>query len=302
MKKIIFWGTPEFSLPSLEALVKLDLVKAVVTQSDKPAGRGQKLNISPIKKYADEHDLFVLQSDSLDEAFVNELKQFLPATFVIVAFGKIIPQNILDLSELRALNIHPSKLPILRGPSPIQTALLEGFESTAVSLMELDAKMDHGPILDQIEAKIGSQDDYLKLSEKLSQIGGELLAKNIIPYLNAELNAIPQDDSKATVCRLIKKEAGVINWQDTAQKISNQIRAYSSWPKSSATLNNIEVKIEQAKISEIKLNPAEIKIINNQLFIGTSSEALEILKLQPANKKSMSAADFIRGYQSKILA
>ena len=300
MKKIIFWGTPEFSLPSLEALVRLDLVKAVVTQSDKPAGRGQKLNISPIKKYASEHNLFVLQSDTLDEAFINELKQFLPATFVIVAFGKIIPQAILDLSELTALNIHPSKLPILRGPSPIQTALLEGFESTAVSLMQLDAKMDHGPILGQIEAQIEPADDYLSLSHKLSQIGGELLSENIIPYLNNELKAVAQDDSKATICKLIKKETGVINWQDSAQKILNQIRAYIAWPKSSANLKDIEVKIEQAKISELKLNPGEIKIINTQLFIGTSTNALEILKLQPANKKSMTAAEFIRGYQSKI--
>lgn len=300
MKKIIFWGTPEFSLASLEALVKLDLVSAVVTQSDKPAGRGQKLNISPIKKYALEHNLFVLQSDNLDEAFVNELKQFLPATFVIVAFGKIIPQNILDLSELPALNIHPSKLPILRGPSPIQTALLEGFETTAVSLMQLDAKMDHGPILGQIEAKIEAIDDYFSLSNKLSQIGGELLTQNIIPYLNGKLSAVAQDDAKATICKLIKKEAGVINWQDPAEKILNQIRAYIAWPKSSATLKDVEVKIEQAKISELKLNPGEIKIVNTQLFIGTSSEALEILKLQPANKKSMSSAEFIRGYQNKI--
>ncbi len=300
MKKIIFWGTPEFSLPSLEALVKLDLVKAVVTQSDKPAGRGQKLNISPIKKYATEHNLFVLQSDTLDEAFVNELKQFLPATFVIVAFGKIIPQAILDLSELAALNIHPSKLPILRGPSPIQTALLEGFSATAVSLMQLDAKMDHGPILGQIEAKIEPTDDYLSLSHKLSQIGGELLSENIIPYLNNELKAIPQDDTKATICKLIKKETGIINWQTPAVNILNQIRAFIAWPKSSASLKDIEVKIEQAKISEMKLNPAEIKILNTQLFIGTSTYALEILKLQPANKKSMAAAEFIRGYQSKI--
>ena len=300
MKKIIFWGTPEFSLPSLEALVRLDLVKAVVTQSDKPAGRGQKLNISPIKKYASEHNLFVLQSDTLDEAFINELKQFLPATFVIVAFGKIIPQAILDLSELTALNIHPSKLPILRGPSPIQTALLEGFESTAVSLMQLDAKMDHGPILGQIEAKIESTDDYLSLSHKLSQVGGELLAENITHYLNSELKAIPQDDTKTTICKLIKKEAGIINWQAPAMNILNQIRAYISWPKSSASLKGIKVKIEQAKISVLKLNPGEIKIINTQLFIGTSTHALEILKLQPANKKSMTAAEFIRGYQNKL--
>lgn len=300
MKKIIFWGTPEFSLPSLEALVKLDLVKAVVTQSDKPAGRGQKLNISAIKQFALEHDIFVLQSDSLDEAFANELKQFLPATFVIVAYGKIIPQEILDLSELPALNIHPSKLPVLRGPSPIQTALLEGFETTAVSLMQLDVKMDHGPILGQIEVKITPEDDYISLSEKLSEIGGQLLFKNISLYLNGQLQALAQDDAQATICRLIKKEAGLINWQDPAQKILNQIRAYISWPKSSATLKELEFKIEKASLSTLKLNPGEVKIEKDKLFIGSQTVALEILQLQPANKKSMSAAEFVRGYKNKL--
>ncbi len=300
MKKVIFWGTPEFSLASLDALVKLDLVKAVVTQSDKPSGRGQKINISPIKKYASEHNIFVLQSDSLDEVFVNEIKQFLPATFVIVAYGKIIPQEILDLSELPALNIHPSKLPILRGPSPIQTALLEGFESTAVSLMQVDAKMDHGPILGQIETKISLEDDYVSLSAKLSEIGGQLLFKNISLYLNGELQAIAQDDEQATICKLIKKEAGTINWQNTAEKIANQVRAFVVWPKSVTTLKNIEVKIEKVKISKIKLNPGEIKIEQDKLFIGTATEALEILQLQPANKKSMSCTEFLRGYQNKL--
>ncbi len=300
MKKIIFWGTPEFSLPSLESLVKLDLVKAVVTQSDKPAGRGQKLNISAIKKYALEHDLFVLQSDSLDEAFVNELKQFLPATFVIVAYGKIIPQEILDLSELPALNIHPSKLPILRGPSPIQMALLEGFESTAVSLMQLDAKMDHGPVLGQIEVKIKAEDDYLSLSAKLSEIGGQLLTQNISPYLSGQLSGVIQDDAEATFCKLIKKEAGLINWQNTAENILNQVRAFVVWPKSFTTLKNIEVKIEKVKISEIKLNPGEKKIEKDKLFIGTQTLALEILQLQPANKKLMTGAEFVRGYQNKL--
>jgi len=166
--------------------------------------------------------------------------------------------------------------------------------------MQLDAKMDHGPILGQIEAKIESTDDYLSLSHKLSQVGGELLAENITHYLNSELKAIPQDDTKTTICKLIKKEAGIINWQAPAINILNQIRAYITWPKSSASLKDIEVKIEQAKISELKLNPGEIKIINTQLFIGTSTNALEILKLQPANKKSMSSAEFIRGYQNKL--
>ncbi|MCB9802637.1 methionyl-tRNA formyltransferase [Candidatus Nomurabacteria bacterium] len=300
MSKIIFWGTPDFSLASLKALDQLKLVSAVVTQADKPAGRGKKIQISPVKQYALEHDLFIFQPEEFDERFINELKQFLPATFVVVAYGKIIPQNILDLSEKPALNIHPSRLPILRGPSPIQTALLEGFSSTAVSLMQIDQKMDHGPILGQIEAKIEAEDDYLSLSQKLAGLGAELLAKNILDYLAGNSEPQIQDDDSATICKLIKKEDGKISWQKPAEDILNQIRAFVAWPGSFTKLKGLEFKIQKAKISDQKLAPEEIKIEKEKLFIGTQTEALQILELQLAGKKTMLAADFIRGYQNKL--
>jgi methionyl-tRNA formyltransferase len=299
-KKIIFWGTPFFALPSLEALHKLGIVKAVVTQPDRPAGRGQALQSSPIKKYAADNSLAVLQPDKLDQNFINELKNLLPATFVIVAFGKIIPQDILDLSELPALNIHPSQLPVLRGPSPIQTALLQGFDTTAVSLMQLDEKMDHGPILGQIEQAISPGDDYISLSDKLAVVGGQLLADNIQNYLDGNLEPQAQDDDQATICKLIKKEDGLIDWQKPVKEIINQIRAFILWPSSYTTLKGIEIKITKAITSLEKLAPEEIKIDGDRLLVGTGTEALQILELQPAGKKIMSAADFIRGYQNKL--
>ena len=299
-KKIIFWGTPLFSLPSLKALHDLDLVKAVITQPDKPAGRGQQLQISPIKKYAQEHNLVILQPDKLDQDFVNKLKELKPATFVIVAFGKIIPQEILDLSELPSLNIHPSKLPTLRGPSPIQTAILEGFSSTAVTLMQLDKKMDHGPILGQIEAQISSADDYITLSDRLSEIGGQILQDKIQDYLVGKLEAQAQDDEQATFCKLIKKEDGLIDWQRPAQDIINQIRAFILWPTSFTKLKNTEVQIIKAIASLEKFSPGEIKIDNARLLVGTGTSALQILELKPAGKKRMLAEEFICGYQNKL--
>jgi methionyl-tRNA formyltransferase len=299
-KKIIFWGTPFFALPSLEALHDLGLVNAVITQSDKPSGRGQKPQVSPIKQYAEINKLPLIQVDDLDKNFVKNLKKFLPATFIIVAFGKMIPQDILDLSELRALNIHPSQLPLLRGPSPIQSALLEGFSSTAVSLMQLDEKMDHGPILGQIELEISPDDNYFSLEDKLADVGGELIKKSIFDYLSGLLKSSPQDHDQATRCKLIRKKDGLIDWTKPAENIINQVRAFILWPGSFTTLKGLELKITKAMVSLEKLAPEEIKIDSDRLLVGTGTEALQILELQPAGKKRMLATDFIRGYQNKL--
>ena len=299
-KKIIFWGTPLFALPSLKVLHDLGLVSAVVTQADKPAGRGKQLVSSPVKEFTLQNNIDILEPLKLDEAFINDLQKYLPATFVVVAYGKIIPQEILDLSELESLNIHPSMLPILRGPSPIQTAILRGFDSTGVSLMQLDKKMDHGPILSQIKAKISSNEDYFALSERLAEVGAELLEKNIIAYLDDKIKPQAQDDSQATFCKMIAKSDGQIDWQKSAQDIHNQVRAYVDWPGSFVKLNNLDLKILATKISEQDLGPGKILIENNKLFIGCGNKSLEILRIQPAGKKIMTADEFIRGYQNKL--
>ncbi len=300
-KKVIFWGTPEFALPSLQALNKLSLVKAVITQADKPAGRQQKLAISPVKNFALKHKLTLLQPVKLDQEFIVQLKKLLPATFVIVAYGKIIPQEILDLSALPAVNIHPSRLPELRGPSPIQTALLQGLKNTAVTLMQLDAQMDHGPILAQTEAIIESSDDYLTLSQRLSELGAEILLENLPDYLDGKLKPKPQDDSKATFCKLLKKEQGQLDFNNPAISLQNQIRAFIDWPGSFAKIKDLTVKIIRVKVSEQVLEKNIWKLSGKKLLVGTATQALEILELQPAGKKVMSAEEFINGYQKLFI-
>ncbi|MFA5126510.1 MAG: methionyl-tRNA formyltransferase [Patescibacteria group bacterium] len=295
-KKIIFWGTPQFSLPSIESLFSLGLVAAVVTQADKPAGRNRQPKSSPIKQFAQKHQLPVISPLKLDDDFVSELKKYLPATFVVVAYGKIIKQAVLDLSARPTINIHPSILPALRGPSPIQTALRQGLSETGVSLMQLDAQMDHGPILAQIKLKIEPNDDYLSLSERLAALGAKLLSDNIIKYLAGVLPATAQDDSQATFCKLINKEQGEIDWHKPATEILNQIRAFRVWPTSYTRLNNLELKIIQARLASINLAAQEVLIREGKLYIGTGAGALEIISLQPANKKIMTAAEFVRGY------
>lgn len=309
--KIIFWGTPDFAVPSLKVLHQMGLLAAVVTQPDKPAGRGKKLVSSPVKNFCLENtrlaedgesrrDIDILEPVQLDQAFINDLKKYLPATFVVVAYGKIIAQEVLDLSELTAINIHPSMLPELRGPSPIQTALLRGFETTGVSLMQLDKKMDHGPILGQIEVKIQPDENYLQLSERLSEIGAKILEEKIKDYLAGKISPLPQDDDKATFCKLIEKTDGQIDWSKSAQEINNMIRAYNPWPSAYAKLGDLDIKFFAAKVVEKDIEAGQTLVENNNLYIGTGEKSLEILELQPAGKGKMKTADFVRGYQKHL--
>lgn len=300
-KKIIFWGSPLFAVASLKKLVDLNLIKAVVTQPDRPMGRSKKPVPTAVKEYALEHGIKVLEAEKLDDIFVEELKQYLPASFLVVAYGKIIPQEILDLSDLQVINIHPSKLPILRGPSPIQTALLKGFDYTAVSLIQIDKKMDHGPILSQIEAKISQDDDYNSLSERLSKVAADLLSDTIVDYLDGKLKGEAQDDNNATFSKMIKKEDGQINWSKSAEEINNMVRAYSLWPSAYTSIKGIDFKILAAKIIDKDLSPNEIFLEDDKFIVGTGDKSIEIIKIQPSGKKAMSAADFVRGYRDKLI-
>ena len=295
-KKIIFWGTPEFALPSLRALLVLGLVKAAVTQPDRPAVRQRTMSSSAVKKIAQLRSWPVLTPEKLNAGFIEELKKYLPATFVIVAYGKIIPQNILDLSQLKAINIHPSALPILRGPSPIQSTLLHDYQATAVTLMQLDKQMDHGPILAQHPVAIDPEDDYEILSNKLSILAGKVLSGTIITYLDGGLSPRPQDDSRATYCQLLKKEDGQISWRDSALKIHNMVRAFNPWPGVYTEVNELSVKFIKTKLADLDLRPAEFKAQDNRLFVGADDGSLEILQIQPEGKRVLTAAEFIRGY------
>lgn len=295
--KIIFWGTPEFAMPSLKSVHQLGVLSLVVTQPDRQAGRGKKMTSSPVKVYAKENNIDILEPEKLDEDFIESLKKYLPATFLVVAYGKIIPQKVLDLSQMPAINIHPSMLPELRGPSPIQTAILRGFSSTGLSLMQLDKKMDHGPILGQIEAKIEPNENYLELSSRLADLGARVLEDKLLDYLEGNLSPLPQDDDKATYCQMINKEDGHIDWHKSAIDIHNQVRAYFPWPSAYGSLGDLNIKIIKTEVVDINLEPGEV---NNDLVVGTGNKSIKILELQPAGKKILKAAEFIRGYSQYL--
>jgi len=305
MTKLIFFGTPDFACPTLNKLIELDLVQAVVSRPDKPKGRGQKVETSPVAEIAKQNNLPLLQPLKLNDEFIADLKQYLPATFFIVAYGKIIPQTVLDLSELPPLNIHPSLLPELRGPSPLQAALLNGLKTTGVTLMQIDAEMDHGPIIDQEKLTIDQQDYLPELSAKASGLGAELTVKNIRKYLSGELKPKPQNHDMATFCQMIAKEDGEINWSEPAEKIRNKIRAFTPWPSAFCFINNKRFKILAADILQATSHKPQAEkwtVLNNLLVVGTGSYPLIIQKIQPEGKAVMSGLDFINGHQEILTA
>ena len=215
--------------------------------------------------------------------------------FVIVAYGKIIPQNILDIPKQGNINVHPSKLPKYRGPSPLQAAIAAGDRETAISVMLIDDKMDHGPILKQEALKIDKQETPATLREKVVKIGGPILVKTLKDFLAGKIEPKEQNHDKATICKLLSREDGIIDWNESAEMIDDKIRAYTPWPGTSTGWNESTIKIHKTILSDEKLDPGLVKIVENKLLVGTSAKALEILELQPEGKQKMNAQAFING-------
>ncbi|MFH1631783.1 MAG: methionyl-tRNA formyltransferase [bacterium] len=305
---IVFFGTPEFSLPFLKALHADEdiLVSAVVCQPDKPAGRGNKLTPPPTKVYAEEHGIEVIQGlKSIPPLFRGGLGGVTrPDAFVVVAYGKIIPEAILNIPRLGTVNVHPSLLPKYRGPSPMQAAIADGETETGVSIMLLDAEMDHGPILDQVKITLAPDESLESLQNKVHNVGAPLLV-NTLKRLDAnKIKAKDQDHDRATFCKLLTREDGKIDWTQPAEVIDRQIRAFQPWPGTWTMLDNKRLKITKAVLPLFKgelegvsaLAPGQISIMNNRLFIGTGSSTLEITELQPEGKQKMPAHDFLSGH------
>lgn len=312
--KLIFLGTPEFAKIILaELLVREEFeVLAVVSESDKPAGRKQELIEPAIKKLAREKNITVLQPEKLDDEFYAELDsrlrgndtEFEADFFVVAAYGKIIPQRFLNLAKKGALNIHPSLLPKYRGASPIQSAVLAGEKETGVTIMLMDQLMDHGPILSQTRVIILAKETYLDLSNRLAIIGAELLVKTILDYFDEKIQPIEQKHTEASVCHLLKKTDGAIDWHKSAIEIYNQWRAFVVWPGIYAVMKiknrDGMVKFVELKLSDLKkegLQDGEFFVNENKLYVVCGeATVLEVLKLQPAGKNIQTAQEFMHGY------
>lgn len=299
--KTIFFGTPDFAVPVLKTIITLPYLKlqAVVTQPDKPAGRKQILTSSPVKLVALENNISIHQPEKIKGTeFEQEFKKLDSDVVIIVAYGKIIPQNLLEIPKYGFLNIHASLLPKYRGASPIQNAILAGEKETGVTLMKIDQGLDTGPIISQKKLEIRPDDNFKTLHDKLSLRGADLIKETLLDYLEGRLSPTPQDNTKATTTETIKKEDGRIDWSKPAVKIERHIRAFNPWPGAFCFYNQKRLKIIEASLAkdQSKLNPGETKEINGLIIVGCEKNNLELKKVQLEGKIPQTVPEFIMGY------
>lgn len=300
--KIVFMGTPAFAAFFLESLLKTPHeIACVVTQPDRPAGRGRVLTPPPVKEVALAAGIPVLQPDDLkSEEFENALREYQADLFVVVAYS-ILPKKILTLSRFGALNVHGSLLPKYRGAAPVQRAIANGELQTGVTVFLLDEKMDHGPVLERRIVPIDIQDTTATLLEKMQAPGFEALLSAINALENGTQKFLEQEHTEATPAPKLKKEEGKIDFNLSALEIHNRIRAFSPWPGGYASLQGKTIYFRKTSVPEKSMNlkPGEAKIEKDSLYIGTSNGVLEILSLQVEGKREMLVADFLRGLQMR---
>lgn len=297
--RTIFFGTPELGIPALEHLRHRTNLIAVVCQPDKEQGRGRKPAPPPVKEWAIQHGVTVHQPEKLnDGTFEAWLKDKDPDLCVVAAYGRLLKQPILDVPRMGFLNIHPSLLPKYRGPSPIQTAILNGDTKTGVTIMKVTLEMDAGPIMLQAEAPIHPEDTSLSLTNRLAQLGATLLDKALTLLETGEASFTPQDDSQATYCKLFEKSDGLIQWNKPAAAIHNLVRAAIPWPVAFSVYKGETMRIfkTQPLPGKTTAEPGTVIDVDKDAIIVTTGEgALAIHELQMPGKRRMTTAEFLRG-------
>jgi methionyl-tRNA formyltransferase len=305
--RILFMGTPEFAVTPLEHLVSGQYqVVAVYTQPDRPAGRGRYLVSSPVKKAALKWKLPVVQPDSLkQEAVIKKLGGYKPDIIVVAAYGKILPQPVLDLPRYGCINVHSSLLPKFRGASPVAAAILSGDESTGVSIMLMERGLDTGPVLARTSIPISPQDTTGTLTEKLASVAAQLLQEVMVRWPKGEITPQPQDDREATYSVPLTKEAGEIDWQQTAVEIWRRVRAFQPWPGCYTRWDGKRLEIiealplpgeepfEAGKVIALEKEGAAFGVMTKEGVLG-------VLKVQLEGKRALSAAEFARGQRQFI--
>lgn len=305
---IIFMGTSKFAAIILERLMAEFPIDLVVTTPDQPIGRKQILTPSPVKIIAQKNNLKLTQPEKIrnNNEFLTLLKNQKPKLIVVAAYGKILPVEIINLPEHGCLNVHASLLPKYRGASPIQTALLNGDKETGVTIILMDQGIDTGDIISQEKISISEDDNYLSLSDKLAILGADLLIKTIEPYIAGQINLEVQNDNLATYCSKTSSAMGKINWQNTAEKINNQIRALAQDTGVYTLYKNQNLRILKAKIypynnKSVKIGQViKIPTEKNTYIVKCGQDALQLIEIQLAGKNPMSPQDFTNGHQDFI--
>ena len=302
--RVIFAGTPEFARASLSALVDSGVVPvAVLTQPDRPAGRGKHIMASPVKRYAEEHGIPVMQPATLrDESVVSELAAFEPDVLIVAAYGLILPQDVLDIPSRGCINVHASLLPRWRGAAPIQAAILAGDRSSGISLMSMTAGLDCGPVFMASQIEIAGDETAGSLHDKLAKLGGDLLARHLDDILDGRIRAVPQDEAAVTYAAKIQKSDARLDWSKSASELERQVRAYHPVPGAfffapsddEQTDSSLRIKCWRAQ-SNADVDAITGTVVASGadgMVVACGRGALRLLELQLPGKRRVTAREF----------
>ena len=297
---IIFAGTPEFALPALDNIYKSNHnISLVITQKDKRRGRGKKMQYTPVKGRALELGLEVYQPDNINsKEAIDKMKKLDPDCIVVVAYGQILKEEILNMPEYGCVNIHASLLPKYRGAAPINWAIINGEKETGISIMEMDKGLDTGPILNIKSIPIEDSDDAISIHDKLSVLGGEMILETLEDLEKGTINKTFQDDNLSNYAPILTKNMGKINWDDSGKNIINLIRGLKPWPSAYTFYNNQNIKIHDAKMIEKFSNEENGMIVNvndEGIFVNCEDKCIVIEVLQFPGKRKMHISDYLRG-------
>ena len=303
--RVLFAGTPEFALQPLQAILQLGCeVVGVLTQPDRPAGRGKKLSASPVKQLAMEHGLSVLQPLTLrDSGIQSELASLQADLMVVVAYGLMIPADVLSMPRLGCWNIHASLLPRWRGAAPIQRAIEAGDTTTGVCIMQMETTLDTGPVYHRLTTEISPQETGGSLHDRLAEMGAKALSDCLQAVANGQLTTPePQDHEKAVYAHKLSKAEAELDWQQPVRLLERQIRAFNPWPVSWCEIEGQRLRIWLAEATDIEkpLLPGETYSTHDALYIGTSEQALKVLQIQRAGGQRMPVTEFMKAHPTGV--
>jgi methionyl-tRNA formyltransferase len=296
MTKIVFMGSPDFSLPTLRALAGMYEVAGVVTQPDRASGRGRELKPPPVKALAQGLGIPVMQPEKLKQPeAMEQLRAWAPDLIVVAAFGQILRKDVLVLPRYGCINVHASLLPRWRGAAPINAAILAGDEETGVTIMQMDVGLDTGPMLAKRSIRIKPDDTAGSVFQSLSTLGADLLLDTLHDYLSGKLQPVPQPEEGATYAPMMKKEDGKLDFTNDVNELERRVRAFNPWPGTFMDFDGTNLKVHRAHVQQGEASAGQRLIVENQPAVGARGGFLVLDEVQPAGKKPMSGKSFLSG-------